>query len=136
MSVTAEAEPVARDVGSDAQRILLVDDNFDACDMLRAALEEAGHVVKIAGNGPDAIDLAADFHPEIGVLDIGLPGMDGYELALQLRAIHSDIRLIALTGYGQSADLDAATAAGFDAHCAKPVTIAALLDQIEGRKAV
>ncbi len=58
------------------------------------------------------------------------------ELALQLRAIHSDIRLIALTGYGPSADLDAATAAGFDAHCAKPVTIAALLDQIEGRKAV
>ena len=62
--------------------------------------------------------------------------MDGYELALRLRAIHSGIRLIALTGYGQSGDLEAAAAAGFDAHCAKPVTIAGLLDHIEGRKAV
>jgi signal transduction histidine kinase len=135
MPVIHEPEPVAR-VGSDSRRILVVDDNLDACDMLQTALEEAGHVVKIAGNGLDAIELAADFHPQIGVLDIGLPGMDGYELAVRLRAMHSDIRLIALTGYGQIADLEAATGAGFDAHCAKPVTIAGLLDHIEGRRAV
>lgn len=135
-AVVPEPEPVARNAALDSQRILLVDDNVDVCEMLRAALEGAGHAVRIAANGQDAIDLAASFRFEIGVLDIGLPGMDGYELALRLRAIHSGIRLIALTGYGQSGDLEAAAAAGFDAHCAKPVTIAGLLDHIEGRKAV
>lgn len=124
-------ELVPRNVGSDSQRILLVDDNADAREMLRSALERAGHVVEIAGNGPEAIDLAGGFRPEIGVLDIGLPGMDGYELALRLRAMDPGIRLIALTGYGQAGDLKAAETAGFDAHCAKPVTITGLLDQIE-----
>ena len=128
-------ELVPRDVGSDSQRILLVDDNADACTMLRTALERAGHVVQIAGNGQEAIDLAAGFRPEIGVLDIGLPGMNGYELALRLRAMDPGIRLIALTGYGQAGDLKAAETAGFDAHCAKPVTITGLLDQIERRTA-
>jgi signal transduction histidine kinase len=130
----ATPEPVAREAASDSQRILLVDDNADACDMLRAALERAGHTVGTAANGPDAIDLAAVFRPEIGVLDIGLPGMDGYELAARLRDMHAGIRLIALTGYGQAGDLKAASAAGFDAHCAKPVTITGLLEHIEGRK--
>ena len=136
MTVVPNADPVPTDVAAVSQRILLVDDNFDACDMMRIALEETGHVVRVAGNGADALALADDFRPQIGVLDIGLPGMDGYELALRLRAKHVDIRLIALTGYGQIADLEAAAAAGFDAHCAKPVTIAGLLDEIEGRKAV
>jgi signal transduction histidine kinase/CheY-like chemotaxis protein len=132
----AAPEPAALDAGSDSQRILLVDDNADACDMLRAALERAGHIVCTAANGPDAIDLADAFRPEIGVLDIGLPGMDGYELAARLRDMHAGIRLIALTGYGQAGDLKAAIAAGFDAHCAKPVTITGLLGHIEGRKAL
>jgi CheY-like chemotaxis protein len=126
---------VSRDAGSDPLRILLVDDNVDACEMLRTALEGAGHVVSAATNGPDGIEIARAFRPEIAVLDIGLPGMDGYELASQLRSLYPHIRLIALTGYGQVGDLEAATAAGFDAHCAKPVTITGLLDHIEGRKA-
>jgi signal transduction histidine kinase len=129
------ADPVSRDAGSDPLRILLVDDNVDACEMLRTALEGAGHVVSAATNGPDGIEIARAFRPEIAVLDIGLPGMDGYELASQLRSLYPHIRLIALTGYGQVGDLEAATAAGFDAHCAKPVTITGLLDHIEGRKA-
>ncbi len=136
VTLSSDPEPLARHAGSDRQRILLVDDNVDACEMLRTALEEAGHVVKTAGNGRDALNLAAEFRPQIGVLDIGLPGMDGYELAARLRAMNSAIRLIALTGYGQIGDLEAAAAAGFDAHCAKPVTIAALLDHIAARKAV
>ncbi len=136
VTVVPEPEPVTRGRGSESQRILLVDDNLDACEMLRTALEEAGHVVKMAGNGRDALDLATEFRPDIGVLDIGLPGMDGYELAFRLRGMLSSIRLIALTGYGQITDLQAAAAAGFDSHCAKPVTIAGLLDEIEGRKAV
>ena len=99
--------------------------------MLRSALVHAGHAVAVAGNGPDAIAIAAGFVPDVGVLDIGLPGMNGYELAQRLRTSHSRIRLIALTGYGQMGDVDAATAAGFDAHCAKPVTTTVLLRHIE-----
>jgi len=130
------AESVRRGSGSDSMRILLVDDNADACEMLRTALEQAGHTVSTAANGADGIEMAVTFRPEIGVLDIGLPGMDGYELASRLRRLYPGIRLIALTGYGQISDLQAAAAAGFDAHCAKPVTITELLDHIEGRKAV
>jgi signal transduction histidine kinase/ActR/RegA family two-component response regulator len=115
-----------------ARRILVVDDNEDATAMLRVALGDAGHVVETALTGPGALALVQGFRPEVGVLDIGLPGMDGYELARRLRSQGETIRLIALTGYGQAADVEAARNAGFDAHCAKPVTIAVLLDLIEG----
>ena len=117
--------------GSAPQRILLVDDNLDANEMLQSALEAAGHQVVTAANGPDALAGASKAPPDVGVLDIGLPGMDGYELARRLRAICPDARLIALTGYGQISDHDAALAAGFDAHCAKPVAISALLAVID-----
>jgi CheY-like chemotaxis protein/two-component sensor histidine kinase len=128
----ASDEPRHRDAHTPAQRILLVDDNADACDMLKLALQLAGHVVAVAGNGPNAIATAAEFRPEVGVLDIGLPGMNGYELARHLRTSHPGIRLIALTGYGQIWDLKAAAAAGFDAHLAKPVATTVLLDRIDG----
>ena len=113
------------------QRILLVDDNLDANEMLESALGAAGHEVLTAMNGPDALAAASKAAPAVGVLDIGLPGMDGYELARRLREICPDVRLIALTGYGQASDHDAALAAGFDAHCAKPVTISTLLGLID-----
>ena len=113
------------------QRILLVDDNVDASDMLRSALEGAGHVLATAGTGPDAVAVAEQFRPAVGILDIGLPGMDGYALARRLRSSYPAIRLIALTGYGRDGDLDAAAAAGFDAHCAKPITTQVLLDLID-----
>lgn len=115
-----------------ARRILLVDDNDDAAEMLRVALEDAGHIVAIAGSGPEALERAAQFRPEVGVLDIGLPGIDGYELARRLRRMHPAVRLVALTGYGQNSDIEAATRAGFDAHFAKPVPIASLLDALTG----
>jgi CheY-like chemotaxis protein/anti-sigma regulatory factor (Ser/Thr protein kinase) len=121
---------------AEVRRILVVDDNEDARDMLQIVLQDAGHSVAIAGDGPAAIAAAAEFRPAVGVLDIGLPGMDGYELARQLRMSYPDIRLIALTGYSQAWDRKAASAAGFDAHCAKPVVTDVLLDQIEGRQAV
>jgi CheY-like chemotaxis protein len=73
------------------------------------------------------MEIAAEFRPDVGVLDIGLPGMNGYELACHLRRADEAIRLIALTGYGRAGDLEAAAAAGFDAHCAKPVTQKVLL---------
>lgn len=116
-----------------ARRVLIVDDNADAIEMLRTALGGAGHVVATAVTAPDALTVAAEFGPEVGVLDIGLPGMDGYELARRLRAGNRRIRLIALTGYGQETDVQAAHDAGFDVHCAKPVTTARLLRLIDGR---
>ena len=127
------ASPVRRGA---PQRILLVDDNLDANEMLQSALEAAGHDVVTAANGPDALAAASKAAPTVGILDIGLPGMDGYELARRLRAICPDAWLIALTGYGQASDHDAALAAGFDAHCAKPVTISTLLGLIGERTGV
>ena len=117
----------------DRKKVLVVDDNADACEMLRSALEHVGHVVAIAGSGPEAMTMAGEFVPDVGVLDLGLPGMNGYELARQLRKTHPSTRLIALTGYGQAGDVEAAAAAGFDAHCAKPVTTSVLLAHIDAR---
>jgi signal transduction histidine kinase len=124
-------EPTAIIAEPQVQRVLIVDDNADAREMLSAALAAAGHVVAIAANGPEALAMAGDFRPGVGVLDIGLPQMDGYELARRLRSLHSDIRLIALTGYGRASDVEAAAAAGFDAHCAKPIAVATLLQKIQ-----
>jgi signal transduction histidine kinase/ActR/RegA family two-component response regulator len=114
------------------RRILVVDDNHDATEMLRVALADAGHMVATAASGSEALGIVRDFRPEVGVLDIGLPGMDGYELARMLRKSNAAIRLIALTGYGQVTDVEAAKNAGFDAHSAKPIAIAALLGLIQG----
>jgi CheY-like chemotaxis protein len=116
------------------QRILLVDDNADARDLLTRALNQSGHLVATAENGLDAVAIASDFKPSLAILDIGLPGISGYELARRLRDAHASITLIALTGYGQEADRDAAKSAGFDAHCAKPVTTGTLLALIHDLK--
>jgi signal transduction histidine kinase len=114
-----------------SHRVLVVDDNADATEMLHAALSSAGHVVRTAATASDALAVATDLEPEVAILDIGLPDIDGYELARRLRQSHSTMRLIALTGYGQTGDVMAAKTAGFDAHCAKPVSTAALLELIE-----
>jgi signal transduction histidine kinase len=119
-----------------AQRVLIVDDNADAREMLRLALEQAGHIVATANDGPSAIDVTATFRPDVGILDIGLPGMDGYELARRLRDGYPQIRLIALSGYSRRLDQEAARLAGFDVHCAKPVSTTVLLDRIAGREPV
>ena len=115
-------------------RVLVVDDNVDAVEVLREGLETAGHMVTMALDGPSALTAASAVAPEVAVLDIGLPGMDGYELARRLRRAYPLIRLIALTGYGQRSDIDAAVRAGFDAHCTKPISLAALLEQISRRR--
>ena len=125
------AEPPSPVRGGARQRILLVDDNLDANEMLESALDAVGHEVVTAMNGPDALAAASTAAPTVGVLDIGLPGMDGYKLARRLREICPDIRLIAVTGYGQASDHEAALAAGFDAHCTKPVTLSTLLGLID-----
>ena len=136
-SVTSPA--ITRDrsdkrASANALRLLVVDDNVDALEVLREGLEAAGHTVTVAHDGPSAIEAAADIAPEVAILDIGLPGMDGYELARRLRRLYPLLGLIALTGYAQHSDIDAARRAGFDVHCSKPIRIAELLEQIERRR--
>lgn len=105
------------------RRVLVVDDNADAAETLAALLTLEGHEVRTAGSGPAALRLLADFHPEVAFLDIGLPGMSGYELAQRLRAEKgtAGATLVAVTGWGQNHDRRQAMDAGFDDHLTKPV---------------
>ena len=109
----------------DAPRVLVVDDNEDACALLAETLERAGYVVRTAGDAAEALAVCKDYVPSAALLDIGLPGMDGFELARRMRALPGFERvfLIAVTGYGQDADRERARAAGFDEHLVKPVTM-------------
>jgi CheY-like chemotaxis protein len=111
-----------------SRRILIVDDNADAANTLSELLKMDGHVTQPAFSAEEALALAESFDPEFVLLDIGLPRMDGYEVAKRLRLspARRHTKLIALTGYGQPEDRDRAEAAGFDAHLVKPVDIAAL----------
>jgi CheY-like chemotaxis protein len=103
------------------RRILLVEDNEDAREMLQMLLTLAGHEVYGACDGPTGIEMALTLIPDIVVIDLGLPGVDGYEVARQLRARRSkDVGLIALSGYGQAEDRRKALEAGFDTHIVKP----------------
>jgi CheY-like chemotaxis protein/two-component sensor histidine kinase len=113
-------------------RILVVDDNEDARGLLADILSQLGHDVRAVGDGPQALAAVREFTPDVAVLDIGLPGMDGYELAAQLRRAlpASSVRLIALSGYGQASDRARSKAAGFDGHLVKPVEVRRLLDAI------
>ncbi len=115
----ALGESLSRGTG---ERILIVDDNDDAARLLHDALAALGYEVRTAADGPTALHIAEEFTPEIGVLDIGLPVMDGYELARHLQA-RQDIRLVAVTGYGQRSDQERSRAVGFDAHLVKPIAL-------------
>jgi PAS domain S-box-containing protein len=111
-----------------ARRILVVDDNVDAAVSLQQLLELDGHHSQAVYGAADALERVSSFRPQIVLLDIGLPHMNGYEVARRLRSLEggSRIKLIALTGYGQTEDRQKAMAAGFDAHLAKPVDLGAL----------
>jgi len=110
------------------RRILVVDDNPDAALGLERLLVHLGHRVHTALDGPAALGLAAEFRPEVVLLDLGMPGMDGYQVARRLRADFPDWRprLIALTGYGQEQDRQRTRQAGFDDHLIKPVDLPTL----------
>lgn len=114
-------------------RVLIVDDNHDAAQSLATYFEMSGHDVRTAGDGREALAVAERFTPQAVVLDIGLPLLDGYQVAKQLRLAPPtrDALLLALTGYGQKEDRLAATAAGFDRHFVKPADPAALASCIE-----
>lgn len=117
---TVEAEAA---VPRPVRRILVVDDNTDAAEMLAALLAFDGHDVRTAANGPDALDVVREFSPEIAFLDIGLPGMSGFELARRLRAVPglADATLVAVTGWGRKEDRRESKNAGLDHHLTKPV---------------
>ena len=108
-------------------RVLVVDDNVDAAHAMKHVLKLSGHRVTLAHDGPGALAAAAAEPPELVLLDIGLPGMDGYAVAARLReAGHDRAALVAITGYGQEEDLRRSSAAGFDHHLVKPVDGAVL----------
>ena len=134
----ATADPVTPDADADADadaapvrrglRILLADDNRDACESLEMLLSIDGHEVRVAFDGESALAMLERFHPDIALLDIGMPKMNGYELATEIRKKpwSEGIRLVAVTGWGQADDRQRALNAGFDAHFVKPVDIAEL----------
>ena len=118
--------PIAR-----AHSILVIEDNADARESLRILLEIAGHAVSEAANGAAGVEYALKQEPSVALVDIGLPDIDGYEVARRIRSAKPRIRLIALTGYGRDEDKERAHKAGFDAHLVKPVVMATLESVIE-----
>jgi len=125
--MTDETPPAARAVK--ARRILIVDDNVDVAEGLREVLEVAGHAATIATDAVEALELAGAVVPDVIISDIELPVMDGYELAVRLRALPQldHCLFIALTGYGQAHDPRQSHASGFQHHLVKPVDVDQLL---------
>jgi signal transduction histidine kinase len=113
-------------------RILVVDDNVDAAASIAEVLELLGNHVRVAHDGAEALRLAQESVPDLALLDIGLPVIDGYELAQRLRSEHPNIRLVAVTGYGQDGDRAAATRAGFSRHLVKPVSLQDIESVVRG----
>jgi PAS domain S-box-containing protein len=122
------APAVVREATAPVLRVLVVDDNKDAADSLAVLLRLWGHEVRIAHDGVSAVKAAGSYRPDVALLDIGLPGLDGYEVARRLRANPSlaGMELIAVTGYGQDTDRRRSREAGFDAHLVKPVDLTEL----------
>jgi PAS domain S-box-containing protein len=137
MTPARSATPVAarstpRALGG-GRRVLLVDDNEDALDMLAYALRELGYEVEVAVDAQGALERLKEFHADVAVLDLGLPVVDGFELARLIRgdSAKSALRLVALTGYGQTHDVAKSREAGFDVHLVKPVAISAVVAALE-----
>jgi len=123
------AEPIA----APRRRVLIVDDNADAANSLAMLLGCVGHETQVAYGAPEALVCVESFRPDVALLDIGLPGMSGYELARRLRTLAPEgLRLVALTGYGQLEDRLQARAAGFDDHLVKPADMEALERALAG----
>jgi CheY-like chemotaxis protein len=128
----------ARRAAAASARIVVIDDNVDAALSLAALLRALGHEVETAHDAPGAIAVAETFRPQVALLDIGLPVMDGYDLARELRAVSGDrpLHLVAVTGYGLAPDRQRSREAGFIEHLVKPVDrkeLQALLERLQGR---
>jgi signal transduction histidine kinase/CheY-like chemotaxis protein len=129
LEIPGEAEPV----NTEPRRILIVDDNVDAAVSLAEVLQLDGHAVQAVHSARAALSGVETFDPDLVLLDIGLPDMDGYRVAEQIRASGNPVRLVALTGYGQAEDLQRARVVGFNAHMVKPVDFKRLGRIVAGR---
>ncbi len=133
----APEDPPARGVvDGRSRRVLVVEDNPDAAESLREVIELAGHAVEVAATGAEAIARARLFRPDVVLCDIGLPGMDGYEVAQAMRADPElrDAVLVALTGYAAPEDMARTRRAGFDMHVAKPPSLEKLEEALAARR--
>jgi PAS domain S-box-containing protein len=127
------ADAVAAELRA-SHRILVVDDNIDAARTLGVLVEHWGHSVQVVHRGEDAVGAFLSLQPDVVLLDIGLPGMDGFEIARRLRRLAEGrpLRIIAVTGYGRDDDRRKTTEAGFDLHLVKPLDITALQELLDG----
>ena len=123
MYVSNTASSVSDSSAPKLRRILVADDNRDAGDTLAMLLRLDGHEVHVATDGLEAVEMYASVQPEVVILDIGMPGLSGHEVARRIRDLPSErpVILIAVTGWGQKADKDRAAESGFDHHFTKPV---------------
>ena len=130
------AHPILSPGGRRALKMLIVDDNKDSAETMAMLQELDGHETRVALTGPDAVSVAAEFKPEVVLLDIGLPGMDGFEVARKLRTMPAlqDTFLIALTGYGTHEDRSRAEEAGFNEHLVKPANLEHLRTLLTNRR--
>jgi len=115
-------------------RVLVVDDNGDSADSLAMLLSLSGHETHVARSGPEALTSAEALRPDAVLLDLGLPGLNGFEVCRRLRAGEwaGEIPIIAITGWGQAEDRQRSKDAGFDGHLVKPVVLAELTALLEG----
>ena len=139
LPLCAEGPPAMREstradaaVGS-SRRVLIVDDNADAADSLCTLLQLSGHTARTVYRGGDALREIARFHPDVVLLDIGLPDLNGYEVARRARALNDGRcpKLVALSGWGRAEDKELALEAGIDIHLTKPVDAATLQQVLE-----
>jgi PAS domain S-box-containing protein len=132
VALPAATHNVRGGISGSARRILVVDDNADAAESFADLLKEMGHEVRIANDGGAALEMNREWRAEIIFLDIGLPGMDGYEVARQMRVQNDTTRLVALTGYGDESARSMSVQAGFVRHLVKPPDIDAVVAVLEG----
>jgi signal transduction histidine kinase/CheY-like chemotaxis protein len=130
---TVRSTPPPRAATIEPLRVLVVDDNVDAAEMLGDALEELDCSVRVCSDGASALEIAPEFKPDLALLDIGLPRMDGYELGQRLRRLYpgASLRIVAISGYGQESDQHRSREAGFDEHLVKPVGLETLSNVVE-----
>jgi CheY-like chemotaxis protein len=143
-AVAEEDAPVAQETPAPARakaqqrrRVLIVDDDVDAAEMLAQALKDAGHEVREEHDGTSALVAAAQFQPDVVLLDLGLPGMGGIEVARRLRAYPqlAGVRIVALTGSSQPAERTRSAAVGIESHLVKPVDLDTVMDAIGASRA-
>jgi two-component system CheB/CheR fusion protein len=137
ISTTPSQQPQLEPARAPRRRIVVVEDQHDAREMMRMLLESMDHIVLDASDGAEAVALIAREKPDVALIDIGLPEMDGYEVAQRIRE-HEELQgvmLVALTGYGAAADISAARNAGFDSHLVKPANLARIEELLARMKA-